>query len=128
MLGQGEWIHTGSQKSSRFLCSECARVVYYPQPNRQKMHFKPRIPYKYCPYCLRKMRFANRTLDEVHYEKNWEKNQVSFVPVDYEKLIDHMSKEIETMGNSCPNVFREALNCIKIQHAEEEWMNGELTK
>lgn len=47
----GEWIEEEKRpKGMRFICSECAKIAYFPQPTRDKKWVK-RCGYKYCPNC-----------------------------------------------------------------------------
>lgn len=56
--GCGTWLHTGTRRSSMFVCSVCGRKVYYQQANNNKASrpIDVRIMYEYCPYCLSHMR------------------------------------------------------------------------
>lgn len=52
---RGEWIEENRRpRSSQFVCSECHRTAYDPQPTRDKA-WKKRCRYAYCPNCGAKM-------------------------------------------------------------------------
>ena len=52
---QGEWIEENRRpRSSQFVCSECHRTAYDPQPTRDKA-WRKRCRYAYCPNCGAKM-------------------------------------------------------------------------
>ena len=52
---RGEWIEENRRpRSSQFVCSECHRTAYDPQPTRDKAYRK-RCRYAYCPNCGAKM-------------------------------------------------------------------------
>jgi hypothetical protein len=52
----GEWIEENRRpRSSQFVCSECHRTAYDPQPTRDKAWSK-RCRYAYCPNCGADMR------------------------------------------------------------------------
>jgi uncharacterized coiled-coil protein SlyX len=52
---RGEWVEENRRpRSSRFVCSECHRTAYDPQPTRDKA-WKKRCRYAYCPNCGAKM-------------------------------------------------------------------------
>lgn len=51
----GEWIEENRRpRSSQFVCSECHRTAYDPQPTRDKA-WRKRCRYAYCPNCGAKM-------------------------------------------------------------------------
>ena len=51
----GEWVEENRRpRSSQFVCSECHRTAYDPQPTRDKA-WKKRCRYAYCPNCGAKM-------------------------------------------------------------------------
>lgn len=48
---RGEWVEENRRpRSSQFVCSECHRTAYDPQPTRDKA-WKKRCRYAYCPNC-----------------------------------------------------------------------------
>ena len=48
---RGEWIEENRRpRSSQFVCSECHRTAYDPQPTRDKA-WRKRCRYAYCPNC-----------------------------------------------------------------------------
>ena len=52
---RGEWIEENRRpRSSQFVCSECHRTAYDPQPTRDKA-WRKRCRYAYCPNCGAKM-------------------------------------------------------------------------
>jgi hypothetical protein len=52
---RGEWVEENRRpRSSQFVCSECHRTAYDPQPTRDKA-WKKRCRYAYCPNCGAKM-------------------------------------------------------------------------
>ena len=52
---QGEWVEENRRpRSSQFVCSECHRTAYDPQPTRDKA-WRKRCRYAYCPNCGAKM-------------------------------------------------------------------------
>ena len=52
---RGEWIEENRRpRSSQFVCSECHRTAYDPQPTRDKA-WRKRCRYAYCPSCGAKM-------------------------------------------------------------------------
>ena len=52
---RGKWIEENRRpRSSRFVCSECHRTAYDPQPTRDKA-WRKRCRYAYCPNCGAKM-------------------------------------------------------------------------
>ena len=53
----GMWLHPGTPKSPRFVCSLCGGVVYYHQAHRKQDEDRERLvmPYEHCPYCMGKM-------------------------------------------------------------------------
>lgn len=52
---RGEWIEENRRpRSSQFVCSECHRTAYDPQPTRDKA-WRKRCRYAYCPNCGEKM-------------------------------------------------------------------------
>lgn len=55
---RGEWIEENRRpRSSQFVCSECHRTAYDPQPTRDKA-WRKRCRYAYCPNCGAKMEDA----------------------------------------------------------------------
>ena len=53
---RGEWIEENRRpRSSQFVCSECHRTAYDPQPTRDKA-WRKRCRYAYCPNCGAKMK------------------------------------------------------------------------
>ena len=55
MPKRGEWVEENRRpRSSQFVCSECHRTAYDPQPTRDKA-WKKRCRYAYCPNCGAKM-------------------------------------------------------------------------
>lgn len=51
----GEWVEENRRpRSSQFVCSECHRTAYDPQPTRDKA-WRKRCRYAYCPNCVAKM-------------------------------------------------------------------------
>ena len=53
---RGEWIEENRRpRSSQFVCSECHRTAYDPQPTRDKA-WRKRRRYAYCPNCGADMR------------------------------------------------------------------------
>ena len=53
---RGEWIEENRRpRSSQFVCSECHRTAYDPQPTRDKA-WRKRCRYAYCPNCGADMR------------------------------------------------------------------------
>ena len=51
----GEWVEENRRpRSSQFVCSECHRTAYDPQPTRDKA-WRKRCRYAYCPNCGAKM-------------------------------------------------------------------------
>ena len=53
---QGEWVEENRRpRSSQFVCSECHRTAYDPQPTRDKA-WRKRCRYAYCPNCGADMR------------------------------------------------------------------------
>ena len=51
----GEWIEENRRpRSSQFVCSECHRTAYDPQPTRDKA-WRKRCRYAYCPNCGARM-------------------------------------------------------------------------
>lgn len=52
---RGEWDEENRRpRSSQFVCSECHRTAYDPQPTRDKT-WRKRCRYAYCPNCGAKM-------------------------------------------------------------------------
>ena len=52
---RGEWVEENRRpRSSQFVCSECHRTAYDPQPTRDKA-WRKRCRYAYCPSCGAKM-------------------------------------------------------------------------
>ena len=52
---RGEWIEENRRpRSSQFVCSECHRTAYDPQPTRDKA-WEKRCRYAYCPNCGARM-------------------------------------------------------------------------
>lgn len=52
---RGKWVEENRRpRSSQFVCSECHRTAYDPQPTRDKAWMK-RCRYAYCPNCGAKM-------------------------------------------------------------------------
>ena len=52
---RGKWVEENRRpRSSQFVCSECHRTAYDPQPTRDKAYRK-RCRYAYCPNCGAKM-------------------------------------------------------------------------
>lgn len=52
---RGKWIEENRRpRSSQFVCSECHRTAYDPQPTRDKA-WRKRCRYAYCPNCGAKM-------------------------------------------------------------------------
>ena len=52
---RGEWIEENRRpRSSQFVCSECHRTAYDPQPTRDKA-WRKRCRYAYCPNCGARM-------------------------------------------------------------------------
>lgn len=52
---RGEWIEENRRpRSSQFVCSECHRTAYDPQPTRDKA-WRKRCRYAYCPNCGAKL-------------------------------------------------------------------------
>ena len=48
---RGEWVEENRRpRSSQFVCSECHRTAYDPQPTRDKA-WRKRCRYAYCPNC-----------------------------------------------------------------------------
>ena len=55
MPKRGEWVEENRRpRSSQFVCSECHRTAYDPQPTRDKA-WRKRCRYAYCPNCGAKM-------------------------------------------------------------------------
>lgn len=53
---RGEWVEENRRpRSSQFVCSECHRTAYDPQPTRDKA-WRKRCRYAYCPNCGADMR------------------------------------------------------------------------
>lgn len=53
---RGEWVEENRRpRSSQFICSECHRTAYDPQPTRDKA-WRKRCRYAYCPNCGADMR------------------------------------------------------------------------
>ena len=53
---RGKWIEENRRpRSSQFVCSECHRTAYDPQPTRDKA-WRKRCRYAYCPNCGADMR------------------------------------------------------------------------
>lgn len=51
MPKRGEWVEENRRpRSSQFVCSECHRTAYDPQPTRDKA-WRKRCRYAYCPNC-----------------------------------------------------------------------------
>lgn len=52
---RGKWVEENRRpRSSQFVCSECHRTAYDPQPTRDKA-WRKRCRYAYCPNCGAKM-------------------------------------------------------------------------
>ena len=52
---RGKWVEKNRRpRSSQFVCSECHRTAYDPQPTRDKA-WRKRCRYAYCPNCGEKM-------------------------------------------------------------------------
>lgn len=52
---RGEWVEGNRRpRSSQFVCSECHRTAYDPQPTRDKA-WRKRCRYAYCPNCGAKL-------------------------------------------------------------------------
>ena len=52
---RGEWVEENRRpRSSQFVCSECHRTAYDPQPTRDKA-WRKQCRYAYCPNCGAKM-------------------------------------------------------------------------
>lgn len=46
-INHGAWYEDNRRpKSSKFICSQCEKVCWYPQTGKEKM-----CGYKYCPWC-----------------------------------------------------------------------------
>jgi hypothetical protein len=59
MPKRGEWVEENRRpRSSQFVCSECHRTAYDPQPTRDKA-WRKRCRYAYCPNCGAKMEVQN---------------------------------------------------------------------
>ena len=59
MPKRGEWVEENRRpRSSQFVCSECHRTAYDPQPTRDKA-WRKRCRYAYCPNCGAKMNNSN---------------------------------------------------------------------
>ena len=55
MPKRGKWVEENRRpRSSQFVCSECHRTAYDPQPTRDKA-WRKRCRYAYCPNCGAKM-------------------------------------------------------------------------
>ena len=53
---RGKWVEENRRpRSSQFVCSECHRTAYDPQPTRDKA-WRKRCRYAYCPNCGADMR------------------------------------------------------------------------
>ena len=60
---RGEWVEENRRpRSSQFVCSECHRTAYDPQPTRDKA-WKKRCRYAYCPNCGAKMEVQDADTD-----------------------------------------------------------------
>ena len=57
------WVHQGTPKSYKFMCSECGQIAFYHIPtyrsDRNRMPGDKTeeaiCPYPYCPFCQSKM-------------------------------------------------------------------------
>lgn len=53
---QGKWVEAENRsKSMKFICSECAKIAYFPQPTRERKWTK-HCGYNYCPNCGAQMK------------------------------------------------------------------------